>query len=238
MVRIALLLAALVAVPEIVQADSAYFRGTRTGWGLTEQVFADGYYKEHDLLLVIGARPTATALETIRSWKSRTTYLEDLSAGVDTFGEQLTRSGRSIPANSADLGGSVADLFVDPVREISDLNLLTPASLIFKTAVNVVKIGWYGAMVVGEPVARTTYGTAALVGAPLVKPVTYAGVALAYSGTAVYGYGSSVAAGTVMTAATGAVLALDVATTPAVAVYGAFRPDTGSSAETVAPEIR
>jgi hypothetical protein len=65
----------------------------------------------------------------------------------------------------------------------------------------------------------------ALVGAPFVKPVTYTGVALIYSGTALYGYGSSAAAGVVMTAATGTVLALDIATVPVVAAYEASQTD-------------
>jgi len=225
------LLLCLLLLPATVLAESSYFRGTRTGWSLTAQVFADGYYKQQNLFLVIGARPTGAALDTISGWKSKTTYLQDIGAGVDTFGEQFSRSATALGDNSADAGESVADLFVDPVRELRDFNLITPAAIIFKTVVNLLKVGWYSAMVVAEPVARVGYGTVALAGAPFIKPVTFTGVALVYSGTALYGYSSSAVAGAVMTAATGTVLVLDTATTPAVAFYEALQSDSG-----VAPE--
>ncbi len=231
--KIAFIIAMVLMLPGMVLAESSYFRGTQTGWGLTEQVFGDGYYNTHNLFLVIGAKPTTAALHTISGWKSSTTYLQDLGEGVDTFGEQMLKSGKSIPDNASDAGKSVADLFVDPVKEIGDFNLITPATLIFKTVVNTLRVCWNSTMVVAEPVGRVGYGTVALVGAPFVKPVTYTGVAFIYTGTALYGYGSSATAGAVMTAATGTVLALDVATTPAVAVYDAFQPDAAAVKETV-----
>lgn len=232
MVRIAFVIGIALLLPGAVLADSGYFLGTRTGWGLTEQVFGKGRYKEHNLFIVIGAEPTTAALHTISGWKSKTTYFQDLGEGVDTFGEQLSKSGRSVPNNFLAAGKSLGDLFADPAREIGNFNLISPATIVFKTAVNAVKIGWHSAMLVAEPVARAGYGTVALVGAPFVKPATYAGVALAYSGTALYGYGSSAVAGTVMTAATGGVLALDVATSPAVMMYGAMPPDAPLDTET------
>jgi len=231
MAKIAFMIAMVLMVPGMVLAESSYFRGTQTGWGLTEQVFGAGYYKTHNLFLVIGAKPTTAALHTISGWKSDTTYLQDLGDGVDTFGEQMSKSGKSIPDNASDAGKSVADLFVDPVKEIRDFNLITPATLIFKTVVNTLRVCWNSTMVVAEPVARVGYGTVAMVGAPFVKPVTYTGVALIYTGTALYGYGSSATAGAVMTAATGTVLALDVATSPGVAVYDAFQPDAATVKE-------
>lgn len=233
MVKIVLLIFMALMLPGTVLADSSYFRGTRTGWSLTEQVFSEGRYKKQNLFIVIGTKPTAAALRTISGWKSRTTYLQDLGEGVDTFGEQMSKSATSIPDNCSDAGKSVADLFADPVREIRDFNLITPATIVWKTAVNVLRIGWNSAMVVAEPVVRFGYGTVALVGSPFIKPVTYSGVALVYSGTALYGYSSSAAAGAVMTAASGTVLALDVASTPAVAAYEAFQPDTAADTETV-----
>lgn len=226
MVKIVILVFMTLMLPGNVLADSSYFRGTRTGWNLTEQVFGEGCYKEQNLFIVIGAKPTTAALRTISGWKSRTTYLQDLGQGVDTFGEQMSKSATSIYENGADAGKSVADLFVDPVMEIRGFNLITPATIVWKTAVNVLRVGWNSAMVVAEPVVRVGYGTVALVGAPFIKPATYTGVALIYSGTALYGYSSSVAAGAVMTAASGTVLVLDVASTPAVAVYEAFQPET------------
>ncbi len=236
MVKIIFMIAMLLMLPGIVLAESSYFRGTQTGWGLTEQVFGDGYYKTHNLFLVIGAKPTTAALHTISGWKSSTTYLQDLGDGVDTFGEQMSKSGKSIPDNCSDAGKSVTDLFVDPVKEIKDFNLITPATIVFKTVVNTLRVCWNGSMVVVEPVARAGYGTVAMVGAPFIKPAAYTGVGLIYTGTALYGYGSSATAGAVMTAATGTVLALDVATSPAVAVYDAFQPGTAAATETV-PEV-
>jgi hypothetical protein len=225
MVKIALLTFVVLLQPLTVQADSNYFRGTRTGWSLTEQVAGEGRYKKQNLFIVVGTKPTTEALHTIRGWKSKTTYLQDLGEGVDIFGEQMSKSVSSIPENGSDAGKSIADFFVDPVNEIGSFSLLTPITLVWKTTVNVLRIGWNGTMLVAEPVFRAAYGTVALLGAPFVKPVTYTGVALIYSGTALYGYGSSLAAGTVMTAATGTVLALDIATVPAVALYEASQPD-------------
>lgn len=233
MVKIVLMIFITLMLPGAVLADNSYFRGTQTGWSLTGQVFGDGRYKSQNLFIVIGAKPTASALRTISGWKSRTTYLQDLGEGVDTFGEQMSKSATSIPGNFSDAGKSIADLFVDPVSEISDFNLISPVTIVLKTAVNALRVGWYSAMVVVEPVARVGYGTVALVGAPFVKPATYTRVALLYSGTALYGYGSSAAAGAVMTAATGTVLALDVASTPAVALYEAFQPESAACTETM-----
>ena len=232
MAKIALSIFMALMLPGTVLADSSYFRGTRAGWGLTEQVFGKGRYKKQNLFIVVGVRPTTAALRTISGWKSKTTYFQDLGEGADTFGEQMSKSATSVPDNGSDAAKSVADLFVDPVREISDFNLITPVTIVFKTAVNILRVGWNSAMVVAEPVARVGYGTIALVGAPFIKPVTYTGVALIYSGTALSGYGSSAAAGAVMTAATGTVLALDIATAPAVAVYEAFQPGTAAGTET------
>lgn len=233
MAKIVLLILMALLLPETVLADSGYFRGTRTGWNLAEQVFGEGRYKKQNLFIIIGAKPTTDALRNISGWKSRTTYLQDLGKGVDTFGEQLSKSATSIPDNCSDAGNSIADLFVDPATEMRDFNLITPATIVYKTVVNVLRVCWNSVIVVAEPVARAGYGTVALVGAPFIKPVSYAGVALIYSGTALYGYGSSAAAGAVMTAASGAVLALDVASTPAVAAYGAFQPNTAADTETV-----
>lgn len=231
MARIALSIFMALLLPGTVLADSSYFRGTRTGWGLTGQVFGEGYYKKQNLFIIVGVKPTRAALRNISGWKSRTTYFQDLGEGVDTFGEQMSKSATSIPDNGSAAGKSIADLFVDPVREMSDFNLITPVTIVFKTAVNILRVGWNSAMVVAEPVARAGYGTVALAAAPFIKPVTYTGVALIYSGTALYGYSSSAAAGAVLTAATGTVLALDVATTPAVALYEAFQPATVGGTE-------
>lgn len=232
MAKITFMACMALMLPGIALADSTYFRGTRTGWGLTEQAFVEGRYKEHNLFIVIGAKPTTATLHTISEWKSKTTYLQDLREGVDTFGEQLSKSATSIPDNCSDAGKSIVDLFVDPVTEISNVSLITPAAVVWKTAVNIIKVGWNSAMVIAEPVARVAYGTVALAGSPLIKPATYSGIALIYSGTALYGYGSSVTAGTVMAAATGTVLALDVASVPAVAVYEAFHPASADGSET------
>jgi len=187
MAKIVLIVCLAVMIPGIVRADSSYFRGTRTGWQLTQQVFMDGRYKEHNLFIVIGAEPTAKALRTITGWKSNTTYLEDLTSGARTFSRQLSKTASSVPDNGSSLGKSVTDLFVDPVDEFSDFSLITPATVIGKTVWNVLRIGWYGTMLVAEPVVRVSGGVLALVGSPFIKPATYTGVALVYTGTAVYG---------------------------------------------------
>jgi hypothetical protein len=225
MARIVFMVCMALMIPGPLLAESSYFLGTRTGWGLTQQAFLDGRYKEHNLFIVIGAGPTTNALHTISGWKSKTTFVQDVTGGADFFGDQLSGSVTSVPDNCSALGKSVSDLFSDPVKEFRDFSLITPVAVVGKTAMNAVRIGWHGAMVVAEPVVRTGAGLLALVGSPFIKPATYTGVFLAYTGTAVYGYGSSAAAGAVMMGATGTVLALDVATTPAVAVYEAHQPE-------------
>lgn len=232
MAKIVLMACMVLMIPGTLLAENSYFLGTRTGWGLTQQAFLEGRYKEHNLFIVIGAGPTTDALHTISGWKSTTTFVQDVTGGAHTFGEQLSKSVSSVPDNCSALGKSVSDLFVDPVKEFRDLNLITPVAIVGKTAVNAVRIGWNGAMMVAEPVARTGWGLLALVGSPFIKPAAYTGVFLAYTGTAVYGYSSSAAAGVVMMGATGTVMALDVATTPAVALYEASQPDTTAEAAT------
>lgn len=223
--RIVLAICMVMMFPGALLAESSYFLGTRSGWKLTEQAFVEGRYKKQKLFIVIGTGPTTDALRTIRGWKSKTTYFQDITDGADTFGEQLSKSASSIPGNCADAGKSVFDLFVDPVKELRDFNLITPVTIVAKTAMNAFRIVWNGTMVIAEPVARVGFGSVALVGAPFLKPATYTGIALMYTGTTLYGYGSSTVAGGVMMAATGTVLALDIATSPVVAAYEAFQPD-------------
>lgn len=205
--------------PALTAAETRFFLGTRTGLARTQEAFLDGRYKGYNLFLVIGTRPTGDALGAISEWKSRTTYGQDIRRGARFFGDQTLASIKSVPDNCGDLGNDVLHLLIDPVNEIKGINLITPATIIYKTVVNIAKIGWHGAKIAGEPVVRFGAGTLALAGSPCIKPVTYTGVALIYTGTAVYGYGSSAAGGTVMLGATGAVMGLDIATSPFTAIY-------------------
>ncbi len=217
--------------PSLLYADSNYLRGTRTGWGLTEQVFLEGYYKQQNLFIITGTAPTGKTLHAISKWKSKTTFKQDLNEGVDTFTEQFAKSGTSIPENFSLMGTNARNLFGDPVKEVSNFSVLTPAILIYRTALNSVKTLWYGLSVVGEPLLRIGMGTVVLAGAPLIKPVGYTATAAAYIGTAAYGYSSSVAGGAVMASATATVLALDIVTTPAVALYEVCKTDDPSAEE-------
>ena len=231
-----LLIIAVLLTPALSAAETRFFLGTRTGWERTRETFLEGRYKGHKMFLIIGARPTGEALNDISHWKSRTTYIEDVRRGGRCFGDQAMESIKSVPNNGGALGRDVINLLADPVREIRDINLITPATIVYKTVANVAKIGWHGAKLVGEPVVRFGGGTVALVGSPFIKPVTYTGVSLIYTGTAVYGYGSSAAGGTVMLGATGAVLGLDVATSPLTAVYELSRDKGQPPAESQAAE--
>ena len=112
----------------------------------------------------------------------------------------------------------------DPFNELKEPSIITPAKIIWSTVSNIVKAGFYGAMIVVEPAGRTVFGTAALVVGPMVKPVSYAGVGTAIVVTGTYGYTSSVTGGAVLSGATGAVLAMDIATSPFVGVYNLFNP--------------
>jgi len=217
--RIILLILLAVLQPLSLNAETRFFLGTQTGWARTQEAFLDGRYKKHDLFLIVGTRPTGDALNDIRKWKSRTTYGQDIRKGAHVFGDQASKSIKSVPGNCGDFGNDIVHLMIDPVKEIKNINLITPAAIIYKTVVNVAKIGWHGVKIVGEPVARFGAGTAALAGSPFIKPVTYTGVFLIYTGTAVYGYSSSTIGGTVMMGATGAVLGLDIATSPLTAIY-------------------
>ena len=205
--------------PLSADAESRFFLGTRTGWERTQEALLDGRYKKHDLFLIVGTRPTGEALSDIRQWKSRTTYGQDIRRGARFFSNQASESIKSVPDNCGDFANDIVHLLVDPVKEIKDINLITPAAIIYKTVVNVTKIGWHGVKIIGEPVARFGAGTAALVGSPFIKPVTHTGVFLIFTGTAVYGYSSSAIGGAVMMGATGAVLGLDIATSPLTAIY-------------------
>jgi len=203
-------------------AEDRYFLGTRNGWERTKEVFKDGRYKEQNLFIIIGAEPTTLALYKLKNLKSKSTYFEDIETGGIFFKRQLIKSAKSFPINLKMIGYNFKNLFLDPVTEIKQFSLITPAKLIYKTVVNCFKIGWYGIIFVGEPVIRTGAGTLALVGAPLMKPVVYTGIASAYTVTAVYGYGSSLAAGSVTLSATGVVTCLDIATSPMVAIYSNY----------------
>ncbi len=224
--RIILLLATLLVLPTTLQAESRYFLGTQRGLERTGEAFLDGRYKEHNLFLITGVRPTHDALHAVGQWHKKTTYGEDLKRGGRIFRDQLGESADSFPENAGSLGESLADLFIDPVDAVRDLSLLTPATLVAKTVINTLRIGWHGVMLVAEPVVRTSAGTLALVGSPLIQPAFYTAKGTAYTGTALYGYTSSAVAATVLGTATGAVLALDVATTPAVAVVSLMAPST------------
>jgi len=233
--KIVVIASLLALLPGVLFAETRQFLGTRTGWSRTEEVFLAGRYKGHNLFLVIGAKPTNKALHTISGWRSSTTYFEDVRGGAQFFTGQIRDSVESVPENSGNLGDSTVDLFVDPVKKILDFNIITPAALVFKTAVNLGRIGWHGAMIIAEPAFRIGAGSVALLGAPLVKPAAFLGVSLTYTGTAAYGYGSSTIAGTIFAGATGAAVALDVASAPLVAAYEWQQPET--PVEEVAPVV-
>lgn len=207
------------------QAQDRFFLGSRTGWSRSAEVFSEGRYNGKNLFLVIGSRPTAKALHTIQGWKSRTTYGEDLQAGWNRFAEQMGRAAASVSQNVSSLGSGLRKLGSDPVEEVKDGSVLTPAVILFKTTVNLVKAGWYGVAIFGEPVMRGTYGTVACIGSPFIKPATFAGVSLLYSITALYGYTSSAIGGGVLLTATGTVFTIDVATSPITALYVYSQPE-------------
>ena len=212
----------LLAVPGRAERD--YFVGTKTGLKRTGEVFVDGKYKDNRLLLVIGTHKTGRALQALAHLKSRTTFIEDVRNGARTFGDQVSGSVDSIPENGKEFGGSLADLVRDPYNELKDPSIITPAKIIWCTVANIVKAGFYGAMIVVEPAGRTAYGTAALAIGPMIKPVSYAGVGTAIVATGTYGYTSSVTGGAVLSGATGAVLVMDLATSPFVGLYNQFSP--------------
>lgn len=222
---IALLILFCMVLPGPLAAQSRYFLGTRTGLCRTQEAFLEGRYKNFNMFLVIGARPTNDALREIRTWRSKTTYAEDIRKGAEIFSDQAGASLASVPVNGKAIAHDVVHLGLDPVNEIRDINLITPAALVYKTVVNVVKLGWHGIKIVGEPVVRVGAGSLALVGSPFIKPATYTGVYLIYTGTALYGYGSSAVGGAVMLGATGAVLTLDIATAPLVAAFAVSQPE-------------
>ena len=234
--RIILLLFLVVLQPLTLYAETRCFLGTRTGWERTREAFLEGCYKEHNMLLVIGARPTGRALEAISEWESETTYGQDIRRGARFFGNQAVESITSVPDNCVDLGTDIVHLLIDPVNEIRDINVITPARIIYKTFVNVAKMGWHGVKIAGEPLARFGAGTVALVGSPFIKPVTYTAVGFIFTGTAVYGYGSSVAGGTVMLGATGTVLCLDIATSPFTLLYELSADDESGPGKEALPD--
>ena len=202
-------------------SDSRIFLGTRTGWARTAETFTWGKYKSHRLFLVVGARPTRDAIRAVHDWETGSTVTKDVKAGAAFFTEQVRGAGASVPRNAVRLGRSAADLGMDPFREIQDFGILTPARIAGKTILNVLKIGWYGLRLPVEPVLRTGAGTLALAGSPFIQPVVYTGKYALLTGTAIYGYGSSVAGGAVLLGATAGVCGLDLATTPFVASYEA-----------------
>lgn len=217
--QLLLLMLIMAMLPAALFAETRSFLGTRKGWVRSQEVFFDGRYKTFNLFLVIGARPTTNALNSILGWKSRTTYLEDIQKGAHFFSEQAFGAYKSVPENSRDFGNDVVHFFADPVKEIKDINILTPAAIIYRTVVNTGKMGWHGIKIVGEPLVRMGAGTLSLTAGPLIKPVTYTGVFLIFTSTAVYGYTSSAVGGAVMLGATGTVLAMDTATAPVTLAY-------------------
>lgn len=202
-----------------VQAERPYFLGTQNGMLRTNEVFMQGYYKDTNLFLVIGAKRTTRILNTIRGWKSSTTYSEDIETGTAFFSDQINKAGASLPQNFESLGEDMSHWVLDPFRALEDISLITPISILFRISVNTLKIAWDGILIVGEPVLRIGSGVIAFVGAPFLKPVSYIGIASLLTVTSVYGYGSSAVGGAAMLGLTGAVLALDVVTSPFVLAY-------------------
>lgn len=205
-----------------VFADSRIFLGTKTGLSRTAETFACGKYKGTNLFLVIGTEPTGKAVKEVYGWSSGSTFVGDLKSGMKFFNKQFSESVSSVPQNAVDFGKSVGDFVADPVEEIQDFSLLTPALIVGKTIVNIFKIGWYALKLPCEPVFRTGAGTIALAGSPFKKPVQFLGKFGFISGIAVYGYTSSAVGGSVLLGATGAVFTLDLATSPFVAAYESF----------------
>ena len=206
-------------------AERDYFLGTRTGWKRTNDVFVNGKYNDNRLFLVVGTGPTGRALSWLSHLKSKTTFVEDIRAGGQTFTRQLSESANSVPTNGKGFGESLADIARDPYKELKQPSIVTPAIIIGYTIADIAKVGFYGVMLIAEPICRTVYGTAALVIAPLEKPVEHAGVATAIVATSVYGYASSVTGGAVFLSVTGSVLALDAATSPFVGLYNHFEKE-------------
>jgi hypothetical protein len=223
MVRIAaaLILLGLVC-PSAVSADSRIFLGTRTGWARTGETFTCGKYNGNCLFLVIGTRPTTDAVCAVYDWETGSTFMEDVKGGGRFFHKQLGESASSVPENAILFGRSFGDLAADPVREIQDFSILTPATIAGKTVINILKIGWYAVKLPLEPVLRTGAGTLAMAGSPFIQPVLYTGKYLLLTGVAAYGYTSSAVGGGVLLGATGGVCALDIATSPFVATVVAF----------------
>ncbi len=223
MVRVTILIIVLGFIsPSAVFADSRVFLGTKTGWSRTAETFTCGKYKDTRLFLVIGTEPTGKAIKEVYGWSTGSTFIGDLKSGMKFFNKQISESVSSVPQNAVDLGKNVGDLVADPVKEIQEFSLLTPALIVGKTIVNICKIGWYTVKLPCEPVFRTGAGTIALAGSPFIKPVQFVCKYGFISGIAAYGYTSSAAGGVVLLGATGAVFAMDLATSPFVGAYEAF----------------
>lgn len=223
MVRALILLFALGFItPSAVFADSRVFLGTNTGLSRTAETFTCGKYNDTRLFLVIGTEPTGKAIKDVYGWSSGSTFTGDLKSGMTFFNNQFSESVSSVPQNAVDFGRSVGDFVADPVEEIQDFSLLTPALIVGKTIVNIFKIGWYAVKLPCEPVFRTGAGTIALAGSPFIKPVQFVCKYGFITGIAVYGYSSSAVGGAVLLGATGAVFAMDLATSPFVAAYESF----------------
>lgn len=215
-------------------AEDRYSLGTRTGLAKTTEVFSTGRYKGTRLFLVIGTKPTNRALDKLAHLKSKTFYEHTLDGAVE-FRDQLSESAKSFPENGGKFTGSIADLARDPYRELKDPSIITPAKIIWFTVANSFKAGYYGIKSILEPVGRTGYGTVRLVAGPLVKPAQALGVGIAIVATGTYGYASSIVGGGVFLGATGAVVGLDLATSPFVALHqrSANKIELGVPAPTV-----
>lgn len=212
----------LMAVPG--RAGQDCFIGTKTGMKRTSEVFVDGKYKDNRLFLVIGSEPTGCALQSLFHIKSRTTFVGDVCSGAETFSDQVSESIHSIPENGQEFGESLADLALDPFRELSTPSIVTPAKIVWRTVANLAKAGFYGVLIIAEPACRTVYGTAALTVSPAIKPISYAGVGTAIVATGTYGYASSVTGGAVLLGGTCVVFVMDLATSPFVCIYNHFNP--------------
>lgn len=219
-------------IPSPAHAAGRYFLGSRTGWERTTETFMEGRYKNYNLFLVIGTRPTNNALKGIMNWKSPNTFTGYIKEGAVFFSEQSNESVKSVPKNSRELANSFIRLFEDPVEETKDFDLITPASILWKTGVNMAKIGWYALMTPCEPVARFTVGSLGVIASPFIKPAEYLILSTGFTCTAIYGYSSSSIGGGILLGATGAVCALDIATSPLVAAYYIFSDD-GSNTDTL-----
>ena len=205
-------------------AERNYFVGTTNGWNRTSEIFVDGKYKDARLFLVIGTERTGRALNTLTHLRSHTTFVQDVRNGAEIFRHELPEAMYSIPENGSEFGKSLVNMVAEPMAALADPSIVTPAKFIWGFVSNAGAAGFNGLVTVGEPVVRTFYGTTALVAGPLIKPCSYTAVGTAIVATGVYGYGSSVAGGGVMSSATGVVLVMDIATAPAVGLYNHWNP--------------